>query len=208
MNAILLCSLVAFLLAVLIDIELLAELVSIGTLFAFSLVCICVIILRFKPDDDGIGLDATDHRELRVTLLVLAFTVGVTLCSAAATTQLEWEYYHPLIYFLLCLPLALIPAALLFWFPGEGFVSYRGLSTADHFKCPLVPLIPLLGIVINIVMITNLRTATFLGFFVWMFAGMAVYLCYGIWHSRLIQENRRLLGAETDDDIVMRILKY
>ena len=185
----------------LIDIELLAELVSIGTLFAFSLVCMCVIILRFKPDDDGIDIDS-DNGELRVTLLVVAYTIGVSLTSVAAVSA------YPLIGVLLTLPIVAISTLLLFWFPGEGFVSYRGLSNTDHFKCPLVPLLPLCGIAINIVMITNLRPATFMGFVVWMLVGLIVYFCYGLFHSRLVQENKRLLGAETDDDVVMRILKY
>lgn len=200
MNAILLCSVSAILLAVLIDIELLAELVSIGTLFAFSIVCMCVIILRFKPDDDGIGLES-DNGELRTTLLVLAFTIGAILTCVAA----EWSYSFVTIP--LCLPIVLIPAALLYWFPGEGFVSYRGKSNGDHFRCPLVPLIPLCGIAINVLMITNLRTATFMGFFSWMLVGIGVYFCFGLWHSRLVQENRRLIGAEADEDIMMRILK-
>lgn len=103
--------------------------------------------------------------------------------------------------------LCLIPAALLFWYPGIGCISYRSRSHRDHFQCPLVPIVPLLGIGINIFMITTLRIATFVGFFIWMGVGLFIYFTYGLCHSRLVDENRKLL--ETDEDaVVMKILRH
>jgi APA family basic amino acid/polyamine antiporter len=53
------------------------------------------------------------------------------------------------------------------------------------FRCPLVPLIPLLGICFCSGLMLSLPRLTWIRFAVWLIAGLAVYFFYGIRHSRM-----------------------
>jgi APA family basic amino acid/polyamine antiporter len=94
--------------AMLTDIGSLADLTNIGTLFAFSLVCIGVIILR-----------RTD--------------------------------------------------------PGRR----------RPFRVPMVPFLPILGVLMCAALMLSLPILTWLRFFVWLAIGMVIYFLYSVRHSRL-----------------------
>ncbi len=51
------------------------------------------------------------------------------------------------------------------------------------FRCPLVPLVPLLGIISCSILMLSLPVITWLRFVIWMALGMAVYFCYGYRHG-------------------------
>jgi APA family basic amino acid/polyamine antiporter len=53
------------------------------------------------------------------------------------------------------------------------------------FRCPLVPLIPLLGVFSCVGLMLSLPRITWIRFVVWLFAGLTIYFYYGIKHSRL-----------------------
>lgn len=53
------------------------------------------------------------------------------------------------------------------------------------FKTPLVPLVPILGIIICFVMMVSLPADTWLRLIVWMAIGVAIYFMYGRKHSKL-----------------------
>ncbi len=112
--------------AALTDIGSLADLTNIGTLFAFALVCIGVIILR-KTD------------------------------------------------------------------PGRR----------RPFRVPLVPLLPILGVLMCGALMLSLPILTWLRFFVWLAIGLFIYFLYGVGHSRLQH------GIDTGDteDILPPIIK-
>lgn len=57
------------------------------------------------------------------------------------------------------------------------------------FKTPLVPLVPLLGIGVNVYLMYGLGMENWLRLFGWMAIGMAVYFSYGRFHSRLRIDN-------------------
>ncbi|WP_115303865.1 amino acid permease [Legionella beliardensis] len=107
---ILLCGVIMALLAGLIPISDLAELVNIGTLFAFITVCIGVIILRYR------------HPEL-----------------------------------------------------------------PRPFKTPLMPLVPILGVLSCSYLIIHLPWVTILRFIIWMVIGLIIYFAYSRFHSVLNQ---------------------
>jgi APA family basic amino acid/polyamine antiporter len=60
------------------------------------------------------------------------------------------------------------------------------------FKAPLVPLIPILGILISVALMIALPLDTWIRLVVWLIIGMMVYFFYGIKHSRV-----QKLEAET-----------
>lgn len=197
--AILVSSFFALFLALFLDIELLAELVSVGTLFAFTLVCLCVMLLRFKPTfeyNNNTRREDTTNNILRTGLLLLFYLVGLVIVAASIVA--DAPYWLPL----LLSPFILIPAFLLFWYPGIGLIDYKIYISQGHFLCPLVPILPMCGMAINVYMIANLRASTFAGFGLWLVIGFIIYFIYGYRHSQLVEENKRLLTM-ADDDIVM-----
>jgi APA family basic amino acid/polyamine antiporter len=95
----------------LIPLEILAELVNIGTLLAFVIVCLAVLVMR---------------------------------------------YIHP---------------------------------TAERpFRCPWVPVIPVLGVLFCLILMFSLPLQNWLRLFIWMAAGMFVYFFYGRHHSVMARD--------------------
>ena len=53
------------------------------------------------------------------------------------------------------------------------------------FRCPGVPVVPILAILASLYLMLNLPSATWIRFFIWMAIGLVVYFAYGAGHSRL-----------------------
>jgi APA family basic amino acid/polyamine antiporter len=53
------------------------------------------------------------------------------------------------------------------------------------FRCPGVPLIPILAVLASLYLMLNLPAATWLRFVIWMALGFIVYFLYSVRHSRL-----------------------
>jgi basic amino acid/polyamine antiporter, APA family len=53
------------------------------------------------------------------------------------------------------------------------------------FRCPGVPFVPALGILLCVVLMFSLPAENWLRLFVWLALGLVVYFGYGMWHSRL-----------------------
>ena len=51
------------------------------------------------------------------------------------------------------------------------------------FKVPYVPLFPILGILVCLILIAYLPKVAIIGFFVWMIIGLIIYFNYGIKHT-------------------------
>ena len=52
------------------------------------------------------------------------------------------------------------------------------------FKVPLVPYIPVMGIIICLSMVFSLSRLAWIGFFVWQAIGLIIYFSYGIKHTK------------------------
>ncbi|SMG01487.1 amino acid permease [Burkholderia singularis] len=60
------------------------------------------------------------------------------------------------------------------------------------FRCPGVPVVPLLGVAACLFLMLNLQPTTWIAFVVWLVIGLAVYFAYSRRHSKLGQ------GVQTD----------
>ncbi len=54
-----------------------------------------------------------------------------------------------------------------------------------HFKTPLVPLVPILGILVCVSMMLSLPIITWIRLFVWMGIGFLIYFTYSVKHSKV-----------------------
>lgn len=63
------------------------------------------------------------------------------------------------------------------------------------FRCPLVPVVPILGIVCCLVLMLSLPVANWLRLLVWLLLGLVIYFTYGRHHSTLGQELRREIAT-------------
>ncbi|WP_022825825.1 amino acid permease [Hymenobacter norwichensis] len=161
--------------AMLLNMDLVIDLTSIGTLFAFALVCGGILIIdpygtsdaRFKvPYINGQFLVPL----LMVVGIVLVFTynqAGIQEFQKALSSGYEEaRHYIPmLVFFLFCIALA--------------WQSFR----------KKLSLLPTLGLLTNLYLMTQLGVNNWLLFFGWLIIGLALYFNYGFKHSKLGLKN-------------------
>jgi APA family basic amino acid/polyamine antiporter len=68
---------------------------------------------------------------------------------------------------------------------GVLMLRYKRPNIARPFRTPLVPVVPVLGILICGYMMFGLPTDTWIRLIVWMAVGIVIYFGYGIRHSRI-----------------------
>jgi basic amino acid/polyamine antiporter, APA family len=68
---------------------------------------------------------------------------------------------------------------------------------ARPFRCPWVPVVPILAMLASLYLMLNLPAATWVRFVVWMGIGLVIYVWYGARHSRLATDPN--YSTEADD---------
>ncbi|XP_058967280.2 cationic amino acid transporter 2 isoform X2 [Pocillopora verrucosa] len=199
-------ALAAFL-ALIFDLEALVEMMSIGTLLAYTIVALCVLLLRYQPGSVGIvkggekifltNEETADHEAPREDTRLTQETDGPTLQTARLAAI--GIYCNVAMYFFISILLiwgghailngrawAIFMACLL----GILSVTFIVLlvrqpqnKTPLPFKVPCVPAIPLFSIFINVFLILKLNYLTWIRFAVWMTIGLSIYIFYGLRHS-------------------------
>jgi APA family basic amino acid/polyamine antiporter len=53
------------------------------------------------------------------------------------------------------------------------------------FRCPGVPVVPVLAVAACLFLMLNLQAVTWIAFVAWLAIGLAIYFCYSRWHSKL-----------------------
>jgi len=202
---------VASMLACFVELESLANMISLGTLMVFTFVDAGVIILRWSPsgchgdanveESDGSHVDGQHHKSrppphfndedglssfahdwlvwfrghdvsdngVKPVVCTLLFTLSSLLASVTIETHATLSFLSGGIAVVCALLLSVLPQS----------------PPPDTFSCPLVPLVPLIGIASNTVMMGSLPFAAWIFTLAWLLIGNAVYFMYGIRHSRL-----------------------
>jgi len=68
---------------------------------------------------------------------------------------------------------------------GVWVLRVRRPEIKRPFKTPLVPLVPILGILCSLALMAGLPLSAWLRLFAWLIIGMVVYYTYGVKHSRV-----------------------
>lgn len=200
--ATMLSGLLAAIMALIFNLQQLVDMMSIGTLLAYTIVAICVIVLRYQNDEDVKEPESTSSQVIRQILNSNLLKQPTKLSSNIAKTAV-------VLYCLACV----ILCSLLESFDGQSYawivctvvtvvalilltlvMARQPSGDIDlTFKVPLVPLLPCLSILINMYLMAQLDMHTWIRFIVWILIGYAIYFTYGIRFS--VEGDRRLSNA-------------
>ncbi|XP_016081037.1 cationic amino acid transporter 2-like [Ornithorhynchus anatinus] len=203
---------VAALMAAFFDLKALVDMMSIGTLLAYTLVAVCVLLLRYQPDTDekelpdlencsqSTQLEVSDpnptplptpRSSRRVSYAVALVAVLVVIVSVVTSVGLECLLSGAVSCILgLTLPLlGILGAALLIWWQPQS-------SKKATFMVPGLPFLPVFSILINTYLMAQLSTDTWLRYAVWMAVGLLIYFGYGFRHSVERERSRDLPAGE------------
>jgi len=160
----------AAVIAFLFDLGSLAYMISIGTLMAFTIVCASVLVLRYQ----------TRQHPYKLPAILFVYVLGCFL------TAFLYKYDFP--YW--AIAVSVIPVIC-----GFIYVFFqKTISVPETFRCPLVPLLPCVGIFVNIYLIVSLPVEAFYRIVIWTAIGVSIYFIYGIRNSTM-----RLKGLEKDE---------
>lgn len=73
-------------------------------------------------------------------------------------------------------------------------MRYTNPQAERPFRCPLVPVIPILGVFLCLVLMFSLPSANWLRLAIWMLIGMFIYFIYSRHHSVLAKQRRQPQG--------------
>ncbi|XP_053609496.1 cationic amino acid transporter 2 [Plodia interpunctella] len=195
--ATILSGLLAALMAAVFDLDQLIDMMSIGTLLAYTIVATSVLILRYE-DTDEVSRSLQSHKPrsqtpqsvARQTFNLLGLKQPNLLSATIAKVTILLLFVLALVTCVLqragargaalgALLAALLAALLVLY--RQPRHSVRHLS----FSVPLVPLVPYLSVCMNLYLMVQLDHQTWVRFIVWLVVGYLIYFCYGIRHSSL-----------------------
>ena len=200
----------AGIMAVFFDLKELVDLTSFGTLAAFSLVAVSVLLLRYQPDpevgniasvkeiNDEEVVKIIDGYETHFGKLMTLFKPKSSLPTPRSSRVVN--YLTAAIVFLITVFSVLtVIASKTFWSPVNiTFCIITGLLTIGATTCiycqphsskklsievPAVPFIPIVCLFVNIFLMISLPISTWYKMLIWMLLGFLIYFSYGIWHS-------------------------
>lgn len=180
--ATILSGLLSAFMALLFNLSQLIDMMSIGTLMAYTMVSICVLVLRFQGDETNRQVPST-VRDICVQIFNFRRTDKVN--SLTANVALFGIIAYGVVAILFCIVLNVIQHN------GESLGLYIGLGilvlvliglvvmiarqpsidASLTFKVPFVPWIPCLSVLINLYLMFQLDVQTWIRFVVWAAVG-------------------------------------
>ncbi|XP_036932575.1 cationic amino acid transporter 2-like [Acanthopagrus latus] len=195
---------VAAVMALLFDLDALVEMMSIGTLFAYTLVAICILILRYQegPSEETElqimeskpkfvlvrpppAANSSSSRTVTIlTLISIGCVLALCLTLSLRIKEIaECEVWSIVLVSIFALTLQL--CCLFIWRQPQN-------TTKATFMVPLVPALPLVSTFINVYLMVQLGADTWLRYAIWMLVGLIIYFGYGMHFS--VQRKRLMTG--------------
>ncbi|XP_033342702.1 cationic amino acid transporter 2 isoform X1 [Megalopta genalis] len=192
-------------LAAIFELTQLVNMMSIGTLLAYSIVATCVLILRYEESE---AYEKKGDRDPRSVTFITKQLINVNGLKHSTKLTSQIVTYLVVCYLVLCVcigviaslyakdiangeatiiaPLAILVIALLIVLTFIYKQPTSGKKLA--FSVPLVPFLPALSILINVYLMLMLDKMTWVRFSIWMVIGLGIYFCYGVRHSKIRQQ--------------------
>ncbi len=139
------------------------DLTSVGTFFAFILVCAGVLYL----DTKGMSKDA----KFKIPYINAKYLCGILMIAALIFTYSDNN---------LQTHISEKPLIAVFWIV---WLVLSGMSFKFNFS-----LLPIFGILTNLYLMTELGGSNWLMFLIWMIIGLVIYFAYGYKHSKLAKK--------------------
>ncbi|MCC6370817.1 MAG: amino acid permease [Bacteroidia bacterium] len=153
-----------------VDINMVTDICSAGTLFAFCLVCGGVLKLRMDPNapPSKFKTPFINSKYIIGSLFVLSFVLLLIYNKPVLDYYMKWESFEA---FLTKIPVYLFVL---------GFALFAVLAFKHNFS-----LIPSLGLLCCFYMLSQLGYKNWLYFSAWLVIGLIIYFVYGRSHSKL-----------------------
>jgi basic amino acid/polyamine antiporter, APA family len=160
--------------ALFVNLELVTDLTSIGTLFAFMAVCGGVLVMQNTPNMKNLARESRFkvpyiNARFIVPLLMVSIVFGICAYDLNIITDFfrydSWKVFKdkiPVFGFL-------IAACVLTYYSAEKQLS----------------LIPVLGMLCNLYLMTKLGFNNWMGFLCWLLVGLVIYFTYSYQNSKL-----------------------
>ncbi|XP_026186482.1 cationic amino acid transporter 2-like [Mastacembelus armatus] len=202
---------VAAIMALLFDLKALVDMMSIGTLFAYTLVAICILILRYQtgPSEEThlkiiesntkfgfLKPPSSPNSSTTQTVTILTiFSVTIVVALCVTLTQAIDALSHMEVWSLV------LVCILAFMLLLNIFIIWRQPQnpTKASFMVPLLPALPLVSTLINVYLMVQLNGDTWIRYAVWMLVGLLIYFGYGVRNS---VQRKRLQTKHTSIETV------
>ncbi len=145
------------------DLKFFVDLTSVGTFFAFILVCAGILFLDAK------GLSS--QSKFKVPYVNGKYIIGLVLLIVLTESLLN---SHHLLETLEAKPLL-----------GVFWIAWAVLAVLGYQRN--FSLLPVIGILTNLYLMTELGASNWLIFVIWLVIGLGIYFSYGFRHSKLAQ---------------------
>ncbi|GAB6019029.1 hypothetical protein CHUAL_000658 [Chamberlinius hualienensis] len=224
----------AAVMALIFDVDALVDMMSIGTLLAYTLVAASVLILRYRPNEmkaineDGNNTELRDgdsEQEEKSSFFRQLFNLDKnTKPSLLSSSIATWTTLVMAIFevgfncFLIFAADSLsnkdawsITCIIVFGVAVVLCMVIIGLQPSNNskvaFMVPWVPVIPSLSILVNTQLMLKLSIATWVRFAIWLAVGLLIYFLYGMWNSTEEYARRGLVPPNINADVFERIEK-
>lgn len=189
--------------ALIFDLDQLIDMMSIGTLLAYTIVAICVLVLRYQNEIDLTNTNnkvssdcGTVIRQLwngnrlsEPTVLSSAITkIGVVLFTIVCIVWCSLDKVYPFLSMPNLISLIVVAVISILIIIVMSLQPASGVELT--FKVPLVPLVPCLSVFANLYLMFQLDVFTWIRFLIWIVLGYLIYFSYGIRFSTQIQRDR------------------
>ncbi|XP_076244135.1 cationic amino acid transporter 2-like [Calliopsis andreniformis] len=202
-------------LAAIFELTQLVNMMSIGTLLAYSIVAACVLILRYEESE---AYEKKGDHDPRTFTFIMKQLINANKLNHSTKLTSQIATYLVMCYVLLCVYVGIIAAMysedimagklaviiqlgvlVILLVTILTFIYFQPVSGKKlAFSVPLVPFLPALSILVNIYLMMMLDVMTWVRFLIWMVVGLGIYFCYGVWHSKM----RRMNPAKLIEDNV------
>ncbi|XP_031719362.1 high affinity cationic amino acid transporter 1-like isoform X2 [Anarrhichthys ocellatus] len=211
-NSTLVAGLISAVMAFLFDLKDLVDLMSIGTLLAYTLVAACVLVLRYQPEQPSVAYEMANTQdepemadnEGNIDILPQpddCFTVKNLLFPSntepSPLSGFAVNICTSILGVLVCVfSVVAVQGRLAVWSVSVLailmvacliviFIVWRQPQSKVKlaFKVPLLPFVPVISMFINVYLMMQLDKGTWMRFAIWMVLGFFIYFGYGIRNS-------------------------
>lgn len=160
--------------ALVLDMGVLASMVSMGTLAVLCMVCAGVLTRKYRSQS-----------------LVSSLPHDICLPIIVVTSLFEGLCSH------FEAPLWMTCTALGVWLLATIYLAFSpSVPDSDKFNTPLKPFIPSCGVLLTMHLMCSLGWEAYVRFAVWQVLGVGVYMLYSVHHTKDISDgSQRLLGS-------------